>query len=331
MGGVRQHPGRGHGPRRAAWWPATSGRCPRWSGPRWARLVTAGRPDALAAAILETVRQGPAEASRRAEAATTRFAASFSIDVVADATVAFYRRALAVTAGQPPCVCHHGYRPLVPAGPCPSALQMTLTPRPARRRSRSADHDRSSQVGPYVVARAAALPRRARRATSVVLGGTAIVGGFAEAAMMVAIVKIAASLAGSGGQPSRSTGSTCRSTSCSGRRPACCSLRFVLNMINAWLTARLSADALTIARRGTFRDFVARVVGGAEQGARRPPAGADEQPRQPRVAGRADAGAVHGVGLQLPRADALGHLHQPGGGHRDRRWASARCSSCCAR
>ena len=31
---------------------------------------------------------------------------------------------------------------------------------------------------------------------------------------------------------------------------------FVTSMINSWLTARLSADALTIARRLTFRDFV---------------------------------------------------------------------------
>ena len=51
-------------------------------------------------------------------------------------------------------------------------------------------------------------------------------------------------------------------------------------MINSWLTARLSADALTIARRLTFRDFVAASWSRAEQGARGPPAGDHEQPRR---------------------------------------------------
>jgi len=91
--------------------------------------------------------------------------------------------------------------------------------------------------------------------TLVVLGGTAIVGGFAEAAMMVAIVKIAASLAGSS-DVVKVSGVDLTTAQLFWLATGLLLVRFVLNMANSYLTARLSADALTIARRRTFRDFV---------------------------------------------------------------------------
>jgi ATP-binding cassette, subfamily B, bacterial len=87
------------------------------------------------------------------------------------------------------------------------------------------------------------------------LGITAILSGFTEAGLMVAIVRIAIGLADdtklvnfkghnlSVGQLFWVSG-------------ALLLAGFVFSMINSWLTARLSADALTIARRITFRDFV---------------------------------------------------------------------------
>ena len=51
-------------------------------------------PAALAAAVVEALDQDPAERRRRAEAGRRRFAANYDLEVVADATVAFYRRAL---------------------------------------------------------------------------------------------------------------------------------------------------------------------------------------------------------------------------------------------
>jgi ATP-binding cassette, subfamily B, bacterial len=89
----------------------------------------------------------------------------------------------------------------------------------------------------------------------VVLGGTAIVGGFAEAAMMVAIVKIAASLAGSA-NVIKVSGVDLTIAQLFWAATALLAIRFVLNFVNAYLTARLSVDALTYARRVTFGDFV---------------------------------------------------------------------------
>jgi glycosyltransferase involved in cell wall biosynthesis len=59
-----------------------------------ARLVPAGRPAALAAAIIETTVDA-AGAAERARRAYDRFLGAFTIDRVADEMVAFYRRALA--------------------------------------------------------------------------------------------------------------------------------------------------------------------------------------------------------------------------------------------
>ena len=70
------------------------GPIPEVVGSGWARLVPPEQPAALAQAILETLGQDRDEAARRADIARSRFDASFSIDVVADATVAFYERAL---------------------------------------------------------------------------------------------------------------------------------------------------------------------------------------------------------------------------------------------
>ena len=64
-------------------------------GTGWARLVPPDRPDVLAAAVLDAAGQGDAERERRAATARARFAEHFRIDVVADATAEFYRRALA--------------------------------------------------------------------------------------------------------------------------------------------------------------------------------------------------------------------------------------------
>jgi len=89
----------------------------------------------------------------------------------------------------------------------------------------------------------------------VVLGVTAILGGFAEAAMMVAIVKIAASLAGSANSL-KIAGVDLSVPQLFWVATALLLIRFVLNFGNSYLTARLSTDALTFARTVTFRDFV---------------------------------------------------------------------------
>lgn len=57
-------------------------------------LVSPERPDALAAALLHTL-SDPRAAEARASAARARFLEAFTLDRVADATVAFYERALA--------------------------------------------------------------------------------------------------------------------------------------------------------------------------------------------------------------------------------------------
>jgi ABC-type multidrug transport system fused ATPase/permease subunit len=88
-----------------------------------------------------------------------------------------------------------------------------------------------------------------------VLGTTAIVGGFAEAAMMVAIVKIAANLAGSG-NALKLGGIDLTVGQLFWVATGLLVLRFVLNVANSYLTARMSTDALTIARTVTFREFV---------------------------------------------------------------------------
>jgi glycosyltransferase involved in cell wall biosynthesis len=63
-------------------------------GEGWARLVPADRPDALAAAVLDAAAEEPDEAARRSSRARARFEDAYHIDAVADATVAFYERAL---------------------------------------------------------------------------------------------------------------------------------------------------------------------------------------------------------------------------------------------
>ncbi len=89
-----------------------------------------------------------------------------------------------------------------------------------------------------------------------VLGGTAILSGFLEAGLMVAIVRIAIGLADSSKQITfeHVTVSLDQLFWISG---ALLLADFATSMANSWVTARLSADALTIARRLTFRDFVA--------------------------------------------------------------------------
>ncbi len=89
----------------------------------------------------------------------------------------------------------------------------------------------------------------------VLLGVTAIVGGFVEAAMMVAIVKIALSLA-NGHESIDIHNVKLTIANLFWIAAGLLLARFVLNMVNAWLTAQLSTDTLTIARRMTFRDFV---------------------------------------------------------------------------
>jgi glycosyltransferase involved in cell wall biosynthesis len=70
------------------------GPIPDLVGSGWARLVPPEQPSVLARTIIETIGQDPADAARRADVARSRFDASFGIDVVADATAAFYERAL---------------------------------------------------------------------------------------------------------------------------------------------------------------------------------------------------------------------------------------------
>ncbi|MGZ4681276.1 MAG: glycosyltransferase [Acidimicrobiales bacterium] len=70
------------------------GPVPDLAGP-WARLVPPDDPTALADAVVATLRQAPAEADRRALVASQQFEQGFTLEVVADAMVAFYDRALA--------------------------------------------------------------------------------------------------------------------------------------------------------------------------------------------------------------------------------------------
>jgi glycosyltransferase involved in cell wall biosynthesis len=63
-------------------------------GREWARLTPSEDPTALAEAILATVDQTPDDAARRAMLARQRFESRYTLDAVADATVAFYERAL---------------------------------------------------------------------------------------------------------------------------------------------------------------------------------------------------------------------------------------------
>jgi ATP-binding cassette subfamily B protein len=92
------------------------------------------------------------------------------------------------------------------------------------------------------------------------LGMSAVLGGFVEAAVMVVIVRIALALQS-------------HSATVTGKFPGIAEVsltvdqlflvaigllvaRLGFNVINSWLTARLSVEALTAARRQTFRDFV---------------------------------------------------------------------------
>jgi glycosyltransferase involved in cell wall biosynthesis len=63
------------------------------AGDERALLVPPDRPDELAAALVTTL-EGPVAAAARASAARERFLEAFTLDRVADATVAFYERAL---------------------------------------------------------------------------------------------------------------------------------------------------------------------------------------------------------------------------------------------
>jgi glycosyltransferase involved in cell wall biosynthesis len=63
-------------------------------GTGWARLVAPDDGEALAGAVGDALDQDPAERDRRARQGRDRFAQTFSLDVVADATVEFYGRAL---------------------------------------------------------------------------------------------------------------------------------------------------------------------------------------------------------------------------------------------
>jgi glycosyltransferase involved in cell wall biosynthesis len=64
-------------------------------GDGWARLVPPDQPESMGVAIVDALGQSAAESARRAAVASARFADRFHIDVVADATVSFYERALA--------------------------------------------------------------------------------------------------------------------------------------------------------------------------------------------------------------------------------------------
>ncbi len=88
-----------------------------------------------------------------------------------------------------------------------------------------------------------------------VLGGTAILSGFTEAALMVAIVRIAIGLADDN-KLVNFKGMNLSIAELFWWSGALLAAGFVFSMINSWLTARLSADALTIARKITFRDFI---------------------------------------------------------------------------
>ncbi len=88
------------------------------------------------------------------------------------------------------------------------------------------------------------------------LGATAILSGFIEAGLMVAIVRIAIGLADST-KLIKFEGMELTLDQLFWISGGFLLLGFAFSMVNSWLTARLSADALTIARRITFRDFVA--------------------------------------------------------------------------
>ncbi len=88
------------------------------------------------------------------------------------------------------------------------------------------------------------------------LGATAILSGFIEAGLMVAIVRIAIGLADSS-KLIKFESMELTLNQLFWISGAFLVLGFGVSTINSWLTARLSADALTIARRLTFRDFVA--------------------------------------------------------------------------
>lgn len=94
----------------------------------------------------------------------------------------------------------------------------------------------------------------------VALGITAVVGGFVEAAVMVIIVRIAVALASGDDSvvvhlgPLGSVDMTVGQLF--GLAFGLLLVRLVFNSINSWLTARLSVEALTAARKRTFADFV---------------------------------------------------------------------------
>ena len=94
----------------------------------------------------------------------------------------------------------------------------------------------------------------------VYLGISAVLGGFVEAGVMIVIVRIALAL---------QSGDSSISVKIPGLGQIDMSvdrlfllavvllvLRLGFNFVNSWLTARLSVEALTAARRRTFRDFV---------------------------------------------------------------------------
>ncbi|MEI7591682.1 MAG: ABC transporter ATP-binding protein [Actinomycetes bacterium] len=92
------------------------------------------------------------------------------------------------------------------------------------------------------------------------LAVTAIVGGFVEAALLVVVVRIAIGL--TAGSTSITTDTkifgqlTLSVPHVFELAAALLVLRLVFNLANSWLTARLSVDALMVARRKTFRYFI---------------------------------------------------------------------------
>ena len=87
------------------------------------------------------------------------------------------------------------------------------------------------------------------------LGITAILSGFTEAGLMVAIVRIAIGLANAS-KLVKFNGMDLSLSALFWLSGGLLVAGFFFSMVNSWLTARLAADALTIARRRTFRDFV---------------------------------------------------------------------------
>ena len=92
------------------------------------------------------------------------------------------------------------------------------------------------------------------------LGATAILGGFVEAALMVVIVRLAVGLAAGDQAISTSLGPLGKaSLSMSQLFAMAAGLvlgRLAFNAANSWLTARLATEALTRTRRSTFAAFV---------------------------------------------------------------------------